>query len=240
MERMSDKKLEYYLERKAVIEQFFRGGQFVDAEREVLGLKKVMEEDADAPKDLLSDVYYKLYHLAWIREDKGNAFQYAEKAAELHPSAEGTLQIYSNLATNALQRNLFDEANQYVEKCEGLLSENTPNAWCVYYLKGKVQLKKGDQKAALEEFTSSAKEANRMHLPYGEIAATIYVAEVLFQLGLKHNALSEIVRIEMYAKRTRQLQQYLRVLIKKAQLLYRMGRKDEAEQVVLTIPEFDD
>lgn len=63
---------------------------------------------------------------------------------------------------------------------------------------------------------------------------------MLFQLGLKHNALSEIARIEMYAKRTRQLQQYLRVLIKKAQLLYRMGRKDEAEQVVLTIPEFDD
>ena len=79
-----------------------------------------------------------------------------------------------------------------------------------------------------------------MHLPYGEIAATIYVAEVLFQLGLKNNALSEIARIEMYVKRTRQLQQYLRVLIKKAQLLYRVGRKDEAEQVVLTIPEFDD
>ena len=237
---MEKHKLEYYLERKDVIERYFRGGLFVDAEREVLRLKKVMEEDADVPKDLLSDVYYKLYHLAWIREDKENAFKFAEKAVELHPIAEGKLQIYSNLATNALQRNLLDESNLYVEKCIGLLSENTPNAWYVYYLKGKIQLKKGEQKAALEEFTSSAKEANRMHQPYGEIAATIYVAEVLFQLGLKHNALSEIVRIEMYAKRTRQLQQYLRVLIKKAQLLYRIGRKDEAEQVVLTIPEFDD
>ena len=210
---MDVKKSEYYLERKDAIELYFRGGQFVDAEREVLRLKKVMEEDADVPKDLLSDVYYKLYHLAWMREDKENAFKFAEKAVELHPIAEGKLQIYSNLATNALQRNLLDESNLYVEKCIGLLSENTPNAWYVYYLKGKIQLKKGEQKAALEEFTSSAKEANRMHLPYGEIAATIYVAEVLFQLGLKHNALSEVVRIEMYAKRTRQLQQYLRVLI---------------------------
>ncbi len=237
---MVDKKLKYYLERKEVIERYFRGGQFVDAEREVLRLKKDMEEDADVPKDMLSDVYYKLYHLAWIREDKENAFKFAEKAVELHPIAEGKLQIYSNLATNALQRNLLDESNLYVEKCIGLLSENTPNAWYVYYIKGKIHLKKGDHKAALEEFTSSAKEANRMHLPYGEIAATIYVAEVLFQLGLKHIALSEIARIEMYAKRTRQLQQYLRVLIKKAQLLYLIGRKDEAEQVVLTIPEFDD
>lgn len=237
---MENRKLKYYLERKDVIELYFRGGQFVDAEREVLRLKKVMEEDADVPMDLQSDVYYKLYHLAWMREDKENAFKFAERAAELQSIAEGKLQIYSNLATNALQRNLLDEANQYVEKCVGLLSENTPNAWYVCYLKGKIQLKKGDQKAALEEFTSSAKEADRMHLPYGEIAATIYVAEVLFQLGLKNNALSEIARIEMYAKRTRQLQQYLRVLIKKAQLLYRMGHKDEAEQVVLTIPEFDD
>ena len=237
---MVDKKLKYYLERKEVIERYFRGGQFVDAEREVLRLKKDMEEDADVPKDMLSDVYYKLYHLAWIREDKENAFKFAEKAVELHPIAEGKLQIYSNLATNALQRNLLDESNLYVEKCIGLLSENTPNAWYVYYIKGKIHLKKGDHKAALEEFTSSAKEANRTHLPYGEIAATIYVAEVLFQLGLKHIALSEIARIEMYAKRTRQLQQYLRVLIKKAQLLYLIGRKDEAEQVVLTIPEFDD
>jgi len=199
-----------------------------------------MEEDADVPKELLCDVYYKLYHLAWIKKDKENAFKFAEKAIELHPSVEGKLQIYSNLATNALQRNLLNEANQYVEKCEGLLSENTPTTWYVFYLKGKIQLKKGDQKAALEEFTSSAKEANRMHLPYGEIAATICVAEVLFQMGLKNNAMSEIVRMELYAKRTRQLQQYLRVLIKKAQLLYRMGRKDEAEQVVITIPEFDD
>ena len=237
---MESNKLDQYVKQQNVIQQYMINGQFVDAEREVLQLRKEMEEDADVPKDLLCDVYYKLYHLAWMREDKGNAFQYAEKAAKLQPSTEGKLQIYSNLATNALQRNLLDEANQYVEKCVGLLSENTPNAWYVYYLKGKIQLKKGDQKAALEEFTSSAKEANRMHLPYGEIAATIYVAEVLFQLGLKHNALSEIARIEMYAKRTRQLQQYLRVLIKKAQLLYRMGRKDEAEQVVLTIPEFDD
>lgn len=237
---MESRKMEQYIEQQNVIQQYMINGQFVDAEREVLQLRKEMEEDADVPKDLLSDVYYKLYHLAWMREDKENAFKFAEKAAKLQPSTEGKLQIYSNLATNALQRNLLDEANQYVEKCVGLLSENTPNAWYVYYLKGKIHLKKGDQKAALEEFTSSAKEANRMHLPYGEIAATIYVAEVLFQLGLKHNALSEIVRIEMYAKRTRQLQQYLRVLIKKAQLLYRMGRKDEAEQVVLTIPEFDD
>ena len=237
---MESRKMEQYIEQQNVIQQYMINGQFVDAEREVLRLKKVMEEDADVPKDLLSDVYYKLYHLAWMREDKENAFKFAEMAAELHPRAEGKLQIYSNLATNALQKNLLDEANQYVEKCVGLLSENMPNAWYVYYIKGKIQLKKGEQKAALEEFTSSAKEANRMHLPYGEIAATIYVAEVLFQLGLKHNALSEIARIEMYAKRTRQLQQYLRVLIKKAQLLYRMGRKDEAEQVVLTIPEFDD
>lgn len=237
---MEKDKLGYYLERKDVIERYFRDGQFVVAEHEVLQLRKEMEEDADVPKDLLSDVYYKLYHLAWVRENKENAFKFAEKAAEFQSCSEGKLQIYSNLATNALQKNLLDEANQYVEKCVGLLSENTPNAWYVCYLKGKIQLKKGDQKAALEEFTSSAKEANRMHLPYGEIAATIYVVEVLFQLGLTHNALSEIVRIEMYAKRTRQLQQYLRVLIKKAQLLYRMGRKDEAEQVVLTIPEFDD
>ena len=232
--------MKQYFEQQNVIQQYMINGQFVDAEREVLQLKKEMEDDADVPKDLLSDVYYKLYHLAWMQEDKENAFKFAEKAAELHPIAEGKLQIYSNLATNALQRNLFGEANQYVEKCVGLLSENTLNTWYVYYLKGKIQLKKGDQNAALEEFTSSAKEANRKHLPYGEIAATIYIAEVLFLLGLKHNALSEIARIEMYAKRTRQLQQYLRVLIKKAQLLYRMGRKDEAEQVVLTIPEFDD
>ena len=237
---MESKKSEQYVAQQNVIQQYMINGQFVDAEREVLRLRQEMEEDADVPKELLCDVYYKLYHLAWIKKDKENAFKFAEKAIELHPSVEGKLQIYSNLATNALQRNLLNEANQYVEKCEGLLSENTPTTWYVFYLKGKIQLKKGDQKAALEEFTSSAKEANRMHLPYGEIAATICVAEVLFQMGLKNNAMSEIVRMELYAKRTRQLQQYLRVLIKKAQLLYRMGRKDEAEQVVITIPEFDD
>lgn len=35
-----DKNPEYYLERKAVIERYFRGGQFVDAERVVLQLEE--------------------------------------------------------------------------------------------------------------------------------------------------------------------------------------------------------
>lgn len=228
------------MERKDVIERYFRGGQFVDAEREALRLKKEMEEDVDVPKDLLSDVYYKLYHLAWIKKDKENAFKFAEKAVELHPSNEAKVQIYGNLAMNTLQQELLDDAMGYVEKGLSLLSENTSTTWYLYLIRGKIHLRKSDLEAALENFTNSAKEASRLHMPHGEIAATICVAEVLFQMRLKNNAMSEIVRMELYAQRTRQLQQYLRVLIKKAQLLYRMGRKEEAEQVVLTIPEFDD
>ena len=47
---MEKDKLGYYLERKDVIERYFRDGQFVDAEREVLRLRKEMEEDADVPE----------------------------------------------------------------------------------------------------------------------------------------------------------------------------------------------
>lgn len=72
---------------------------------------------------------------------------------------------------NTLQQELLDDAMGYVEKGLSLLSENTSTMWYLYLIRGKIHLKKVDRKVALEEFTSSAKEANRMHLPYGEIAA---------------------------------------------------------------------
>lgn len=156
-------------------------------QREVLKLKAEMDAEPEVPKDLLSDIYYKLYHLAWIRADKENAFQFAERAAELHPTIEGKMRIYRDLATNALQKDLLDEAERYVEQCENNVSTNTSTTWYVHYLKGKLRLKRGDQKAALEEFTYSAKEANRMHLPYGEIAANIIALWALHQFV--HNLL---------------------------------------------------
>jgi hypothetical protein len=85
---MESRKTEQYAEKQNVIQQYMINGQFVDAECEVLRLRKEMKEDADVPKELLCDVYYKLYHLAWIRKDKENAFKFAEKAIELHPSNE--------------------------------------------------------------------------------------------------------------------------------------------------------
>jgi tetratricopeptide (TPR) repeat protein len=237
---MESRKSEQYDEQRNVIQQYMINGQFVEAEREVIRLRREMEEDADVPKDLLSDIYYKQYHLAWIRKDKENAFKFAEKAIELHSSNEAKVQIYANLAMNALQRELLDDAMEYVEKGSSLLMGNTTTTWYLYLIKGKIQLKKGDLDAALLDFTTSTKEANRLHLPHGEIAANICVAETLYLMGLKNNALSEIVRMELYAQRTMQLQQYLRVLIKKAQLLFRMGRNEEAERVILTIPDFND
>lgn len=109
--------------------------------------------------------------MAWIRKDKENAFKFAEKAIELHPSNEAKVQKYGNLAMNTLQQELLDDAMGYVEKGISLLAENTSTMWYLYLIRGKIHLKKVGRKAALEEFTSSAKEANRMHLPYGEIAA---------------------------------------------------------------------
>ena len=40
-----DKKPEYYLERKDVIERYFHDGQFVDAEREVMFDKIGLQQD---------------------------------------------------------------------------------------------------------------------------------------------------------------------------------------------------
>lgn len=147
---MESRKSEQYAEKQNVIQQYMINGQFEDAECEVLRLRTEMEEDADVPKELLCDVYYKLYHLAWIRKDKENAFQFAEKAIELHPSNEAKVQIYGNLAMNTLQQELLDDAMGYVEKGLSPLSENTSTMWYLYLIRGKIHLKKVDRKAALE------------------------------------------------------------------------------------------
>lgn len=48
---MESRKSEQYAEKQNVIQQYMINGQFVDAECEVLRLRKEMEEDADVPKE---------------------------------------------------------------------------------------------------------------------------------------------------------------------------------------------
>jgi len=237
---MNEEKLSRYMAKMGEITQFMQNGQFIEAKRELLKIKQEIDADTQAPADLRSDICYKLYHIAWINHDKESAFKYAEEAAALHPDNNAKVQVYGNIAMNALQTEQLDDASAFVEKGINLLSTTTPTAWYLYLIRGKIQLHKGDLTKALEDFTQSASEADRMHMPHGEIAATICIAETLFRQGMANSALMEIIRMEQYARKTTLLQQYLRVLIKKAQFLYRMGRDEEAKQVILTIPEFND
>lgn len=237
---MNQEKLSGYAAKMAEILQFMQNGQFVEAERELLGIKQETDADTEASMELRSDICYKLYHIAWINHNKETAFKYAEDTISFLPNDDAKVQVYGNLAINALQSDQQNEASAFVEKGMNLLSDTTPTAWYLYLIRGKIQLRNGDLNKAFEDFTYSASEAERLHMPHGEIAATICIAETLYQQGLANNALMEVVRMESYARKTMQLQQYLRVLIKKSQLLYRMGRDEEAKQVILTIPDFND
>lgn len=237
---MNDEKMAQYAAKMADITQFMQNGQFVEAKRELLKIKQDTESDPDAHADLRSDICDKLYQIAWINHDIENAYKYAEEAIALHSDNDVKVQMYGKIAMNALQIEQLDDASAFVEKGITLLSATTPTSWYLYQIRGKIQLHKGDLSKALADFTQSASEADRLHMPHGEIATTICIAETLFKQGMANSALMEIIRMEHYARKTTQLQQYLRVLIKKAQFLYRMGRAEEAKQVILTIPDFND
>lgn len=229
-----------YETKMAEIMQFMNNAQFIEAERELLKIKQEADADTDAPNELRSDICYKLYHIAWINHDKTNAFKYAENAIAFLSNNDAKVQVYGNLAMNSLQSNQLEDADKFIENGLNLITEMTPTSWYLYLIRGKIHLRKGNLDAALDDFTHSASEANRLHMPHGEIAATICVADVLFRKGLANSALMEIIRMENYARKTMQMQQYLRVMIKKAQLLYQMGRDEDVKQVILTIPDFND
>lgn len=106
-----------------------------------------------------------------------------------------------------------------------------------YQLLGGIALEEGDFPKALELMNKAAEKAETAHC-LTDLAMIIMDMSVIFlKMGYLETALSEIYRAERYIKECRNWDLYLRCAIRRAKILYKMGRNEEAKSLVCALEE---
>lgn len=140
------------------------------------------------------------------------------------------------IADYYLQAGKCEEAHGYANKALGLAKAPELMAH-PYQIMGGIAIEEGDYPKALELMNKAAEKAEEAHC-ITDLAMIIMDISVIFvKMGKLETALSEMFRAERYVKECRNWDLYLRCAIRRAKVLYKMGRDEEAKKLVCALEE---
>lgn len=135
-----------------------------------------------------------------------------------------------------LQEGKNNEAQAYAERA--LRLAKAPELMSQpYQILGGIAIEERNYPKALELMNKAAEKAEQAHC-LTDLAMIIMDISVIFvKLGKLETALSEIYRAERYVKECRNWDLYLRCAIRRAKILYRMGKDEEAKKLINALEE---
>ena len=140
------------------------------------------------------------------------------------------------IADYYLQIGKKQEAQEYADKALKL-AEAPELMSHPYQIMGGIAIEEGNYPKALELMTKAAERAEQAHC-LTDLAMIIMDTSVIFvKMGRLETALSEIYRAERYVKECRNWDLYLRCAIRRAKILYKMGKDEEAKNLVCALEE---
>ena len=83
----------------------------------------------------------------------------------------------------------------------------------------------------------AAEQAEQAHCTTDMAMIIMDISVIYLKMGMPETALSEIFRAERYVKECRNTDLYLRCAIRRAKILYKMGKDEEAKKLVLALEE---
>ena len=104
-----------------------------------------------------------------------------------------------------------------------------------YQIQGGVEILNGNYAKAIELLTKAAEQAEKAHCLTDVAMFIMDISAVFVKMGKLETALSEIYRAERYVKECRNLDIYVRCAIRRAKILYLMGRDEEAKRLVMAL-----
>lgn len=142
----------------------------------------------------------------------------------------------AHLAGYFLRCGRMEEAMRWADKALETVTE--PDLMVgPYQIKGGIAAAKGDYPKAIELLNQAAAYAEGAHCLTDLAMVISDLAAVYYEMGRMEIALSEMFRAERYAKESRNLDLMFRFAIRRAKIMYKMGKDEEAKALILTLDE---
>ena len=140
----------------------------------------------------------------------------------------------AHLAGYFLRDGRLDEAMKWAEKA--LETATYPDLKAgPYQIKGGIAVEEGDYPKAIEQLNKAAAYAEKSHCLTDLATIISDLATVFMLMGKLETALSEMFRAERYAKESRNLDLMFRFAVRRAKLMYKMGKDGEAKALIMTL-----
>lgn len=140
------------------------------------------------------------------------------------------------ISTYYLQLGKKKEALEYAEKA--ISTAKAPELQSrPYQIQGAIAGNDGDYLKAIELMTKAAEMAEQAHCLTDLAMIIMDMSAVFVKMGKLETALSEVYRAERYVKESRNFDLFQRCAIRRAKILYKMGRDEDAKNLIVTLDE---
>lgn len=161
---------------------------------------------------------------------------YLNECYSLEGDDDNKAAIAGMISTYYLQLGKKEEAVEYANKA--LESAKAPELLSrPYQILGAIAGNDGDYPKAIDLLTKAAEMAERAHC-LTDLAMIILDISVMYvKMGMYETGLSEVFRAERYVKECHNFDLFLRCAIRRAKILYKMGRDEDAKRLIVTLDE---
>lgn len=132
------------------------------------------------------------------------------------------------------RQGMKDEALYYAQK-DLELSVSPELKSLPYQIKGAVAEAEGNYSLAIEYFNEGARYAEATNCLTDLAMIIVDISAVYMRMGMMETALSEVYRAERYVKENRNLDMYYHCAIRRAHILYMLGRDQEAKDLIIAL-----
>lgn len=145
-------------------------------------------------------------------------------------AAANTVASYFLMKGDNIQAKFYADKAQETAEVPELLSRS-------YQIYGAIALAESNHQKALEQMNKAAELAENAHC-LTDLAMIIMDMSMVFQsMGMMETALSEVYRAERYAKESHNLDLFIRCAIRRAKILYKLGKDEEAKSLIMALDE---
>jgi tetratricopeptide (TPR) repeat protein len=164
------------------------------------------------------------------------AMNYFVKSYEVIEDGNDKAAVAGLIAGYYLRDGKKQEAEAYAEKA--LQTATAPELFAgPYQIQGGIAVLDGDYPKAIELMTKAAEMAESAHCLTDLSMIILDLSTIYMRMGKHEIALSEVFRAERYVKECRNLDLYIRCAIRRAKILYVMGKDEEAKTLILALDE---